>query len=227
MKEKIAITGSNGIIGTVLKEGLSSDYDITEIDLPKTDVKDYKKFLEAIRNHFAIIHLAWDPKIEHSKSNEIDSENSTMYRNVYRAAAEAKVQRVIMASSIHADNFYGWKGPGLMLTYQKPNPLSLYGKDKVSMEREGRDFAAKGFEVVCVRFGGINPANKAPSRDLPRDMATWLSKKDCVALIRSILKTPKVPNNFAIVYGVSNNAGRISDVSNPFGWIPEDRAQDF
>ena len=34
MKEKIAITGSNGTIGTVLKEGLK-EYQITSIDLPE------------------------------------------------------------------------------------------------------------------------------------------------------------------------------------------------
>jgi uronate dehydrogenase len=132
-----------------------------------------------------------------------------------------------MASSIHADNFYDWIGPGLMLTNQKPNPPSLYGEDKVSMEELGKDFAAKGIEVVCVRFGGINPANKPPRADLSRDMATWLSKKDCVALIRSILKAPKVLNNFAIVYGISDNAGRIHDISNPFGWSPKGHAEDF
>ena len=100
-------------------------------------------------------------------------------------------------------------------------------QDKVSMEDLGKDFAAKGLEVVCIRFGGINPANKAPVKDLPRDMATWLSHNDCVSLVDAILKTKSFPNNFAIVYGVSNNEGRISDVSNPFGWTPQEKAENF
>ena len=38
MKKRIAITGSNRTIGTVLKEGLK-DYKITSIDLPEIDVR--------------------------------------------------------------------------------------------------------------------------------------------------------------------------------------------
>ena len=128
MKERIAITGSEGIIGTVLKKGLSQDYTITPIDiLMGVDIRDYQQFLETVRNHQAIIHLAWDSKLEHSGSQKMDSDNAEMYTNVYNAALEAGVTRVIMASSIHADDFYEWKGPGLMSPYQTPNPLNPYG----------------------------------------------------------------------------------------------------
>lgn len=37
MKEKIVITGSSGVIGTILREGLSEKYDITPFDLPQID----------------------------------------------------------------------------------------------------------------------------------------------------------------------------------------------
>ncbi|MEK7091906.1 MAG: hypothetical protein AAB900_02865, partial [Patescibacteria group bacterium] len=62
MKERIAITGSSGTIGMVLREGLSQDYDITEIDLPKVDARDYRQLLNAVQNSRAIIHLAWNSK---------------------------------------------------------------------------------------------------------------------------------------------------------------------
>lgn len=228
MKERIAITGSEGTISTVLKKGLAEEYEITPIDiLIGTDVRDYQQLLKAIHNHQAIIHLAWNPKLENWRSQTIDPDNATMFTNAYNAALEAGVPRIVMASSIHADNFYGWQGGNLMSPYQTPEPQNPYGKDKVIMEEMGRDFAAKGLEVVCIRFGGINPTNKAPVKSLPQDMASWLSHNDCISLVDLILKAQSVPNNFAIVYGVSNNQGRIHDVSNPFGWVPQEKAEDF
>lgn len=89
-----------------------------------------------------------------------------------------------------------------------------------------RYFASKDLEVVCIRFGGITSANKANKDHLP-ERAAFLSQRDGVALIRSILQVQSIPNNFAIVYGVSNSDNRIHDISNPFGWAPQDKAEDF
>ena len=226
MKERIAITGSKGTIGTVLRGGLSRDFEIKGIDLHETDERDYGQVLEAFRNCSAVIHLAWNPKIENYKSQELDPQNRLMYENVYRAALESGVKRVVMASSIHADDFYSW-GESLMSPYQKAHPKMPYGEDKVEMEQMGREYAKKGLEVICIRFGGINPANKAPKAGLPRDMATWLSHNDCTSLIDAVLRAKSIPNNFAIVYAVSDNEGRVSDVSNSFGWHPKEHAKDF
>jgi len=131
-----------------------------------------------------------------------------------------------MASSVHADRFYEWKGPGLMSPYNLPNPDSPYGAHKVFMESLGRYFASKKVEVVSVRFGGIGPDN-LPNKENLSERSAFLSSSDGISLIRAILKSKSVPKNYAIVYGVSNNAHRIHDVSNPFGWVPQDKAEDF
>lgn len=225
MKEKIAITGSNGTIGNVLKEGLK-DYQITSIDLPEDDVREYAKLLDVIPNHNAIIHLAWDTKTDNFKSEKINPENATMFYNVYKAATEAGVPRVIMASSVHADRFYGWKGPGHMSSERTPIPDSPYGAHKVFMEASGRYYATKGLEVVCIRFGGVNPQNKPPV-DPPEERAAWFSHGDCVSLVRTILEAQTIPNNFLIVYGVSDNKNRLHDISNPLNWTPKDNADNF
>ena len=225
-KEKIIITGVNGVIGQILKSGLGKEYQITGLDLPDGDVRSYETLGNIVSGHSAIIHLAWDTQTDNFLSGKINPENSQMFFNVYKAALEHKVQRVIIASSVHADRFYEWKDPGYMSPYQLPNPDSPYGAHKVFMESLGRWFASKGLEVVCIRFGGITPVNKANKNHLP-ERAAFLSQRDGVALIRSILKVESVPNNFAIVYGVSNSDNRIHDITNPFGWIPQDKAEDF
>ncbi len=222
MHKKITITGSRGTIGTVLREGLGSDYEIVEAALPGVDVRDFEQLKSVIIGSTVIIHLAWNSKLENHVNNQIDPDCPKMFLNVYKAALEAKVPLVIMASSVHADSFIGWKGPGLLTTDRTPVPDSLYGADKVFMEAAGRYFASKGLEVVCIRFGGINPQNSPAGPEYPsEERAAWLSHKDCISLVRSIIEADSVPNNFVVVYGVSDNEGRIHDVSNPFGWEPK------
>lgn len=225
-KEKIIITGANGVIGQILKSGLGEEYQITGLDLPDGDVRSYETLADVASGHSAIIHLAWDTKTDNFLSEKINPENSQMFFNVYQVALEHKVPRVIIASSVHADRFYEWKGPGYMSPYQLPNPDSPYGAHKVFMESLGRWFSSKGLGVVCIRFGGITPANKANKDHLP-ERAVFLSQRDVLSLIRSILNAQSVPNNFAIVYGVSKSENRIHDITNPFGWIPQDKAEDF
>lgn len=225
-KEKIIITGANGVIGQILQDGLREEYEVTKVDLPDGDVGKYETLGNIAFGHSAIIHLAWDTKTDNYLSEKINPENSRMFFNVYKVALEKGVRRVIVASSVHADRFYEWKGPGHMSPYQLPNPDSPYGAHKVFMESLGKWYSSKGLEVVCIRFGGITPANKANKDHLP-ERAAFLSQRDGVSLIKAILKADSVPNNFAIVYGVSNSDNRIHDVANPFGWVPQDKAEDF
>jgi len=223
--KKIAITGAKGVIGSILRRGLS-DYKITPIDLPEIDVRDYEKLLEIFPGHDVVIHLAWDTKTENYKSGRINPDNILMTYNVYRAAIETKIPRVIMASSVHADNFYNWKKQELMSVDRVPVPDSPYGASKVFMEALGRYFASKGLEVICIRFGGVNPENKPPLDDF-YERKVWLSHKDCISLIKRCIEARKIPNNFLIIYGVSNNTNRIHNYSNPLGWVPEDNAEDI
>jgi len=149
-----------------------------------------------------------------------------MFYNVYKAAIEAGVPRVIMTSSVHADRFYGWQGPEYMSPDRIPIPDSPYGAHKVFMEASVRYYATKGLEVVCIRFGGVNPENK-PAVDPPEERAAWFSHGDCVSLVRTILEAQTIPNNFFIVHCVSGNKNRLHDTSNPLNWIPKDNADSF
>lgn len=220
--KRVAITGAKGVIGRVLTKGLS-DYKLTFLDLPEVDVRKYEKLLKILPGHDAVIHLAWDTKTENFRSGRINSDNKLMIRNVYKAAIETKVPRVIMPSSVHADNFYDWKGPGLISPNRKPIPDSPYGKSKIYMEKLGRDYAKKGLEVICIRFGWVNLENKPYSNNHHENLV-WLSNGDCVGLVKKCIEAKNIPNNFLIIYGVSNNKNRIHDYSNLLGWRPKDNA---
>ncbi len=222
--KKVAITGANGTIGTVLRTGLA-DYEITPLDLPEADIRDYNRLLENFPGHDAVVHLAWDTKIENFRSGKINPDNMLMTYNVYRAAIETKVPRVVMASSVHADDFYNWKGVGLLKTDRTPVPDSPYGASKVFMEALGKHYATKGLEVVCIRFGGVNLENRPPKDDY-YEKTVWLSHEDCTGLIKRCVEADRIPGNFLIVYAVSDNKNRVHDYSNPLGWVPKKSAND-
>ena len=166
--------------------------------------------------------LAWDTKVEHYQSGNINPDNIQMTFNTYRAAFETGVPRVIMASSVHADDFEGWHAPPYLSSDRIPTPDSPYGASKVFMEALGRYYAKKGLEVVCVRFMGLNTLNK--SSENTEDQRRWFSHRDCGNLMKAIIEAPSVPQNYVLMYGVSHNSNRKHDYANPFGWIPVDNA---
>lgn len=212
--KSIAITGSRGVIGTVLLAGLN-EFNITPLKSPDVDVRNYNQLLSHFDGVDIVIHLA--KSRDNSEGDASNADDLLMMRNVYKAAVASNVRRVIMASSVHADNFYDWKGPEKISVDKTPKPRSAYGSDKVTMEDLGKEYAKKGLEVVCVRFGGVNAMDTPPKDDYWED-AVWLSHKDCVEAIRACLTKDKIPNNFVVFYAVSKNSNMVHDCSNPIGW---------
>ena len=221
--KKIVITGANGVIGHVLRKGL--EYQITPLDLPENDVRDYAKLLKKFSGHEVAIHLAWNAQGDDFRT-DVNPDNIFMINNVYRAALEAEVPRVIMASSVHADQFYNWEEQEPMSPNHVAIPNNPYGATKIFMEALGKYYATKGLEVICIRFGGVNQKNNPNKKEL-HYKKVWLSHDDCIRLIKICITAKKIPNNFLIIYGVSNNTGRIQDYSNPLGWIPKDNSEDY
>lgn len=216
---KIAITGSKGIIGKVLVDGLTG-YEITPIDLPEYDVRDYDQLRRVIDGHDVVIHLAWNTQTENIHSVEPNPDNTLMFSNVYRAALEAKVSRVIMASSVNTDDYKLANSRKKLTPYSLPSPTTPYGAHKIFMESLGRYYAENGLKVICLRFGNVNRRNKP----LKEDRNVWLSHRDCVELVRNCIDIKKVPNNYSIIYAVSESKARIHDYSNHFGWKPVDNS---
>jgi nucleoside-diphosphate-sugar epimerase len=214
----VLITGSGGVIGTTLVGGLGMA--LSEFDLPSRDARDYKTVVRAAGSCRAIVHLAWDSRVDYSDGDQLDPANILAAQNVYRAAVQARVPRVIMASSIHADDFRHATPANPMRTERVPWPTGPYGAAKCAIEALGRHYATRGLEVVCVRFGGITGQDRPAG---PGDVPIWLSHQDCVACIQAILEARAVPGGWACLYAISANEGLAHDLSNPFGWRPSRR----
>lgn len=221
--KKVLITGSGGVIGSVLRAKLP--YHITEYDLPDYDVTNYEQLVEACRGHDALINLAYDKRNDDWLAETTNPENVRSSLNVFEAAHQAGVKRVIMASSVHADDFVGAHIAGPLNPLALPTPDSPYGASKCMMEALGRYYAhAKDLSVVCIRLGGINKGNLPPEAPLS-ERQVWFSHDDCTSLITACLQADTIPNNYALLYGMSNNKNLIHDLSNPFNWQPQDSAQ--
>ena len=217
------MTGSGGVIGSVLQRGLGRN--ITEFDLPNYSTTNFQQLIDASRGQDAVIHLAWNKHYDDWLAENFNPENMQSTFNVFEAANLAGVKRIIIASSVHADDFVGDHITDKMLPYSLPTPDSPYGASKCMIEALGRYYAhAKGLEVVCIRFGGINRDDTPPAAPIS-ERQVWLSQRDCINLVSASLDAEAVPGKFAIVYAVSNNAGSVHDTTNPFGWQPQDGAE--
>lgn len=217
---KVLMTGSGGVIGRILTKNL--EHDITGYDLPDNDILHMPQLLHALPGHDALIHLAWGKKHDDWLAENFDPNNLQGAFNIMEAAQQTGLPRVIIASSVHADDFVNHGKQEPLDPYSLPVPDSPYGAAKCMIEALGRYYAtAKNIEVICIRLGGINGDDRPPdSPQSERDV--WLSQRDCTNLIEACLRAPSVPGKYAIINGVSDNKERIHDVSNPFGWHPQD-----
>ena len=240
---RLLITGINGRIGTILRNALQDFHDVYGLDragafsdrILSADVAEYSQVAQVIQQLSpldGIIHLAGDPKVS-ADWESILSANIVGTRNIFEAAREFQVRRVIFASSNHVTGAYEGFEPNLHLhTQPEPPKISIqdpirpdsdYGVSKAFGEAVARYYCARwGIEAICLRFGAVLP-NDDPTKS-PHLRRIWLSHRDLIQLVKKSLVTNVT---FGIYYGVSNNKGAFWDISNAraeLGYHPIDDA---
>ncbi|HJV30076.1 MAG TPA: NAD(P)-dependent oxidoreductase [Gaiellaceae bacterium] len=139
--------------------------------------------------------------------------------NVFEAARQAGVRRVVFASTSHVTGFY--PRTELVGPHHAPRPDTVYAVTKVFGEAFGRLYADKfGLEVVCVRIGAFSDVP-----DEPGARSMWLSRRDAVDLFSKCVSAPVT--DFTVVYGVSANADSWWDNTSAgsLGYAPKDSAE--
>ena len=163
-------------------------------------------------------------------------------RNVFQAAVDAGVRRVVFASS--GAVVAGWElvapyaqlvagayhdvGEVPMLDESMPTrPRNLYASTKVWGEALGRHFADNhGIEVVCLRIGFAHAADRPQDA---RQFCVWNSQRDVVQAIRLAMTAP-LPERFDQFFVLSNNRygyRSIERARRVLGYVPKDSAEDF
>ena len=233
--KRIVITGASGVIGSVLEKSLPRSGIGVLTRLDDTAFQADETLADALHGQEVVIHLAWirvmgPPRagVRYSELLPDDNrhhESLKLAERVLEASQRAGVKRAILASSVHADDFYTWAGPGLLGTERVPRPAGPYGAAKVLLEEQGRFHAGRGLEVVCVRFGAVT-AGDLPHPTNLWEQRVWLSHGDCAAMIRACIEASTVPERFCVFYAVSDNEGRVHDTRNPFDWRPSVRSRE-
>ena len=245
-KPKLFITGINGKIGGILHDGLSEAYDVWGLYIARpfsdrvfeANIDDYERLLETFRKAGPfpyLIHMAADPRVKATWESTLQN-NIVGTRNVFEAAREVGVKRVIFASSNHVTGAYDGIEPDMFL-HKQPDPRRIsvtdsirpdgeYGVSKAFGEALARYYASRwGISFICLRIGVVLADDKPVGH--PWFKKGWLSQRDLLQLVNKSLESNTV---FGIYYGMSNNTGGFWDINNArleLGYEPEDDASDY
>src|SRR5712675_3065276 len=229
---RILMTGAAGGIGTSLRKLLPPIYpDLVLSDLKApADLGKNEIFKAAELSDLAqveaicegvdgILHFGGF-SVEGPWGNILQSNIIGCY-NLFEAARQKGVKRVVFASSNHAVGFY--PRHHRIGTDVTTRPDSRYGVSKAFGEAVGALYADKhGLKVTCLRIGnfGEKPLDH-------RRLSIWLKPEDLVQLCRIGLEHPAI--HFEVLYGASNNERGWWDNHRAYdlGYRPTGRAEDF
>jgi UDP-glucose 4-epimerase len=268
-KKRVVLTGATGYVAQRMIEALGQRYDLVCLDVAETtrdgtavpdirtvDLTDPDR--DAYRAHFqgadAVLHCAfvsapgmdadsWQANTDAKFRAEYA--NVGMAYNVYKVAQEEGVNRVVVASSNHAADYYErliWADRLELVTPDMRLSDNYYGWAKAAYELLGFVFASgqvdgKKLEVVQWRIGAPREGDldaMAPGdiKVMHRALGAYLSVRDQVQQAVRMIEAEDIEDEngvpFLVIYGISGNTHRFWSLTNAFrkiGYEPEDDSQ--
>lgn len=198
----VAITGAAGNVGQEAMDALD-DHELTPIthsdhdglDGVVLDVTDREALDEALDGQDVVVHLAANAS-PNASWESVDEVNINGTYNVYEAARENDVDRVVFASSHHVVHMHNTtdrtragtteESPSIARPDASPRPDSYYAVSKITGEGLGSFYADRyGMDVVNLRIGWLlsedelrEKQDNSPAR-ARHARANWLSPRDC------------------------------------------------
>ncbi|MDA1280275.1 MAG: NAD(P)-dependent oxidoreductase [Chloroflexi bacterium] len=247
--KKVLITGGAGLIGSILIDKLGDKYDFSSLDLRAVDgvpstvanLDDLDSITPAFDGIDTVVHLAADRSPAGSWDSILKNNIIATY-NVFEASKRAGVNRVIFASSNHAEggfyldppwkhvndgNFHLLQQDRYELVSEKHmiRPDSYYGVAKAYGEALGsyyNDFL--GLSSFHLRIGWVieddDPTFSAYALSL------WLSHRDTAQIVDLCISAPE-SHRYDIFNATSDNMWKIFDIEHAkqaLGYQPQDRA---
>jgi nucleoside-diphosphate-sugar epimerase len=211
MTERICVTGASGRAGRVtVAELLSHGYDVVATDLVKpaedlgtpvllADLTDHGQAVEVLAGTDAVVHLANIPAPGIHTPAVTFNVNMAMNFNVFLAAAQVRLERVVWASSETTLGLPFDDPPRYAPVDEDhyPVPTTTYGLSKVASETVATHIADwSGVPFVALRFSNIlGPADyeRFPSYWPDPSLRKWnlwgyIDERDAAAAIRLALE---------------------------------------
>ncbi len=211
---RLLVTGGSGMVGSHLLPALAAEHSVRVFDLVppppgewaffQGDLLDAPALVKALRDCDAVLHLAAVPSPNHADDPTIMRVNVMGSDTLLRAAVEAEVPRVLLASS---DSTFGFVfgRPLSELEFLPLNedhsckPHDAYGLSKLLVEEIAARYSrAFGLDCLCLRYCWIwteetYSALEAFQQDethAPRTLFTYFDVQD---LARAVLRALALP----------------------------------
>jgi len=186
--KKYLVTGGAGFIGShlvdklveqnnevVVIDNLSSgkkEYINSKADFYNLDICDFDKISPIFKEVDYVFHLAAIPRVPVSIQDPIGTSKVNILGtiNVFKAAIDNKVKRIVFASS---SAVYGNQEKLPLEENMTPNPLSPYGLQKLAGEQAAKMFVElHKVPIVCLRYFNVY----GPRIDFDSDYSLVLGK---------------------------------------------------
>jgi L-arabinose 1-dehydrogenase [NAD(P)+] len=226
----VAVTGAAGDVGNEAMKALDSQTltPIThrahdDMDSVVLDITNIDALRDAFECQDVVVHLAADAS-PNASWESVDEVNINGTYNVFEAADNAGVERVVYASSHHVVHMQNTSDPTRAGTTKAspavkspssvPQPDSYYAVSKIAGESLGAYYANRhGMDVVALRIGWLMSETDLQER---RDdeaartrhaRANWLSPRDCRDALRKAV-TVDLPESPLTANVISQNDAR-------------------
>ena len=173
----ILITGGLGRVGRVVTErlvqkgddvrviGVEADPQMAGIEYQRCDILDDAAVREQMKGIDAVIHLAAIPSPRSNSGSETFQVNAAGTFNVFEAAADEGIQRIVQASSINAVGC-AWSAKDIQADYFPIDEAhSRFTSDPYSFSKQVIEdigdyyWRRAGISSVAMRFPAVWPAN--------------------------------------------------------------------
>ena len=229
---RLLLTGAAGGLGKALRPRLKAYCDTLRLsdisdlgsaaageELQPVRLEDRAAMLSLLDGVSAVVHLGGVSTEQ--PFDLILQDNIVGAYNLYEAARQQGVKRIVFASSNHVTGFY--RQDEVIDTKAPLRPDGHYGLSKAYGESIAQFYFDRyGIETVSLRIGSTfaEPVDR-------RMLATWMSFDDLERLVVASLTAPLVGHS--IIYGMSDNTVTWWDntAARHIGYRPQDSSEPF
>lgn len=234
MADELLVTGGAGDVAALIRPYLRDEYRLRLADRTRPDDVSYDEDVivgdladadlrrEAVSGVDAVIHLAGNPDFSAPWSH-VERANVTLTEQVLRAARDAAVPRVVLASSIHAMGQYVRDGRIPVDPSWPSHPCCLYGASKAAAESLSDVYSDRyGLSTICLRLGWVSDVPRHP---LALDL--WASPRDVAGFVAGAVATPAVRGAYFAMSDNTASRWRIDASARALGYRAADDAANY